>query len=229
MITAIVPMTRLDLAKSRLSGVLDHGTRQRLVLTMFEDVLAALAGCPALDRIMVVTPDARIAERASVMGAGAIREEPRRGLNAAIALAVAQVGDAGAQRVLVVPGDIPFATTGEISGVIAALDDGADVAVVPAHDGSGTNALAFGVSRPLAPMFGPSSHAHHLAEARALGLSARSLRLPGIGHDVDTPDDLRDLANLDPRGRYAFVGSALLTAARSDASYLYADSKETAS
>jgi len=229
MTTAIVPMTRLDLAKSRLSGVLDGRTRQRLVLAMFEDVLAALGGCPALDRIVVVTPDVRVAERAAVMGAGTIREEPQHGLNAAIALAVAQVRTAGAPRVLIVPGDIPFATTGEVSSVIAALDDGADVAVVPAHDGLGTNALAFGACRPLAPMFGPCSHARHLAQAHSLGLFARSLRLPGIGHDIDTPDDLRDLASRDPYGRYAFVSSALPAAARSHATSLYAESKETAS
>lgn len=229
MTTAIVPMTRLDRAKSRLAGVLDGETRQRLVLTMFEDVLGALAGCALLDRILVVTPDSRVSERAVLMGVEAIREEPHSGLNAAIGVAVAQVRAAGTPRVLIVPGDVPLATPCEVSSVIAALNEGADIAVVPAHDGVGTNALAFGASCRLAPMFGPCSHARHLAQAHAFGLTARSLRLPGIGHDVDTPGDLRDLARCNPRGRYAFIGPALLGAARSNTTPLHADSKETAS
>lgn len=229
MTTAIVPMTRLDWAKSRLADVLDGETRRRLVLTMFADVLGALAACRLLDRVTVVTPDPRIAEFAAMRDAEVISEAPQHGLNAAIATALAQVRAAGAPRVLIVPGDIPLATPGELSDVIAALDDGADVVVVPAHDGFGTNALAFCGSRPLAPMFGARSHRCHLAQARALGVTARGMRLPGIGRDVDTPGDLCDLVSRDASGRYAFLRAVLATASPPNSARACADSKETAS
>jgi 2-phospho-L-lactate guanylyltransferase len=62
--------------------------------------------------------------------------------------------------------------------------------IVPSRDGKGTNALA--VSPPdLIPFhFGDSSFEPHCAAARALGIEPRVLRLPGLGLDIDTPDDL---------------------------------------
>ena len=46
---AIVPVKALGRAKRRLSHVLSDAARQRLMLTMLEDVLAALAGVESID------------------------------------------------------------------------------------------------------------------------------------------------------------------------------------
>jgi 2-phospho-L-lactate guanylyltransferase (CobY/MobA/RfbA family) len=51
--------------------------------------------------------------------------------------------------------------------------------------------------------FGEPSFANHLAAARAAGLSPRVLELPGIGLDVDAPDDLAALLERGPHTRSA--------------------------
>jgi len=208
MTVAIVPMSSLAHAKSRLANVLPDQTRQRLVITMFEDVLATLASCEDVLSTLVVTPDAWIGELAMTRGASVIREGTMRGLNPAIARAAAQARLGGARRFLIVPGDIPFARAEEFSALLRVLDAGHDIALVPAHDGLGTNALAIAAGVDFAPLFGVCSHARHMAQARAGGLAARSLRLSGIGQDIDLPADLHNLALRARSGRYAFLRDA---------------------
>ena len=81
---AIVPVKALGRAKRRLSSVLPEAARQRLVLTMLEDVLAALAGVESIDCVIVVTPDARVA---------ALAQEPRRDRRAGAGRRGAERGD----------------------------------------------------------------------------------------------------------------------------------------
>jgi 2-phospho-L-lactate guanylyltransferase len=65
--------------------------------------------------------------------------------------------------------------------------------IVPAHDRRGSNCIA--VSPPgLIPFsFGNDSFQPHLAAARGRGIEPKIVDLPGIGLDIDTPDDLRQL------------------------------------
>jgi 2-phospho-L-lactate guanylyltransferase len=51
--------------------------------------------------------------------------------------------------------------------------------------------------------FGEPSFPNHLATARSAGLSPRVLHLPGIGLDVDAPDDLPLLLTHGPTTRSA--------------------------
>ena len=52
---AIVPVKLLAAAKQRLAAGLESETRQRLVLTMLDDVLATLALTPGIDGVLVVS------------------------------------------------------------------------------------------------------------------------------------------------------------------------------
>ena len=51
--------------------------------------------------------------------------------------------------------------------------------------------------------FGEPSFENHLKAARAAGLAPRVLELPGIGLDVDAPDDLPVLLERGPATRSA--------------------------
>ena len=64
------------------------------------------------------------------------------------------------------------------------------VAIVPARDGRGTNALAWRRGIAMTLHFGDASFAPHAASARAAGIEPAILRLPGLGLDIDRPDDL---------------------------------------
>jgi 2-phospho-L-lactate guanylyltransferase len=116
-------------------------------------------------------------------GATPLRQE-RPGLNAAVTDAVAVLAAAGVDRVIVAHGDLPFATD------LAALAGGDGVTVVPDRHDDGSNVLVVPTGVGFRFAYGPGSFARHLLEAERLKLVARVVRDPGLGWDVDRPDDL---------------------------------------
>jgi 2-phospho-L-lactate guanylyltransferase len=201
---AIVPVKALGQAKRRLSGVLPDAARERLVLAMLEDVLAAVAGVAAIDGVVVVTPDPRVAELARSRGAAILPEPPAAELNAAIESGLAYARSRGAAEALILPADIPLATPGELEGLLASRDEQPGVTLAPSHDGNGTNALLLAPPDAISPCYGPGSYLEHLSQAMARRIDVNVLHLAGIARDIDEAADLRVLAAAAPE-RYGFL------------------------
>ena len=158
---AIVPVKALGRAKRRLSHVLPDAARQRLMLTMLEDVLAALAGVESIDCVVVVTPDARVAALAQGRGATVVPEPGAEELNAAIVSGIAYVGSRGVGQALVLPADVPLATSGELRSLIQSRGEQPGVTLAPSHDSNGTNGLLLAPPNAIAPCYGPGSYLQH--------------------------------------------------------------------
>jgi 2-phospho-L-lactate/phosphoenolpyruvate guanylyltransferase len=212
---AIVPVKALADAKRRLAPALAPSERRRLVLTMLEDVLALLSGIPNVARILVVTPDPDVAATATNHGAGVVSEDGQSDLNAAVRRGLAYASHEGAARALVVPADVPLATNAEILSILASAPAGSKphVVIAPSEDGEGTNAMLLAPPEAMRPEFGEGSFVRHVAQAVALGLDFRVLRLPGLGADIDQP---RDLTRLAATERYAFLNAAANAAHRKE-------------
>jgi 2-phospho-L-lactate/phosphoenolpyruvate guanylyltransferase len=186
----LVPVKALAEAKGRLAPEVGPLQRRLLAIAMFEDVVAALQAVPGLDRPVVVSPDREVWRRADAMGCRVVEEPPGAGdLNGALAAAAAATNGSA---LLVVAADLPLASAAGLERVLAAAT--APVAVVPSHDGGGTNVLAWRDPASFAPSFGPASAARHLAVPGAVRVDE-----PGLALDVDTAGDLRLVAaRLDP-------------------------------
>jgi 2-phospho-L-lactate guanylyltransferase len=188
-IWAVVPVKETATAKQRLASALSQPMRTALALAMLEDVLAALAGVRGLAGIMVVTIDETAQLLAQRYGAVISTDACRDGHTAAVMTAaqrLATVGDA----MLTIPGDVPLATSAEIERVIDAHRNGSRFVIVPARDERGSNAILAAPADAVPLRFGEDSFFPHLAAARNCGLEPAILPLPGIGLDIDTPDDL---------------------------------------
>lgn len=200
MLWALVPAKLGDTVKTRLGAVLTHAERAALAHAMLSDVLVALRGVAALAGVAVITRDASVAALAGDHGAVAL-PETARGLNAGVAEGIAGCRARGASAVIVVMGDLPLLTAGEIERAIALLPE-RGVVLVPSLDGTGTNVLAL---RPVDVLpethFGAGSLARHRAAAAALDLETISCALPGAAVDVDTVDDLAHLLRVGGAGR----------------------------
>ena len=187
----LVPLKALAEAKGRLAPEVGPLQRRLLAIAMFEDVIAALQAVPALAAPVVVSPDREVWRRADALGCRVVEEPPGAGdLNGA--LAAAADGVANGSPLLVVAADLPLASAAGLERVLAAAE--APVAVVPSHDGGGTNVLAWRDPGSFAPSFGPDSAARHLAVPGAVRVDE-----PGLSLDVDTAADLELVAGrLDP-------------------------------
>lgn len=191
-IGAVLPVKDLGDAKQRLAGVLGAAERRRLARAMAEDVLQTLAQVPGLAETIVVTRDGWAAALAARHGARVLTEPANKGQSAAVARAAEALERGGIAGLLQVPGDVPGAGADEIAAVIAShAPDTPAVTLVPAHDRRGTNCVLCSPPGVLPFAFGHESFAPHCRAAQAQGIEPRIVPLPGMGLDIDTPDDLR--------------------------------------
>jgi len=185
-----VPVKALRHSKSRLRPVLSDGQRHALVMAMLEDVVGLLAAVPAVTTTAVVSPDAEVLAFARKLGAQPIHEPPRpRGLNAALTFASNALSEQGASGLLVLPVDVPLATTADVRAILNRIDAKPSIVLCPSRSG-GTNALALRPPGLIPFRFGHRSSAAHQREARARGLLLEVLPLPSLTLDIDRPNDL---------------------------------------
>lgn len=186
---AVVPVKDRSRAKQRLAPALPQAQRSALALAMLEDVLDALTDAPRLAGILVVTLDAAARRLAQRYGAETSADHAEEGHTAAVmgaAFRLAARGDA----MLTIPGDVPLVTASEIERIVGAHQAGHRFVIVPARDERGSNAILSAPAGAVPLRFGEDSFFPHLAAARACGIEPLVLPLPGIGLDIDTPEDL---------------------------------------
>ncbi len=193
---AVVPVKELNRAKERLTPLLPPALRQALMLTMLEDVLAALAATPGLAGVAIVTVDPAAGRLAAKYGARRIEAGARDGHSGAIAAAARLLGEEGGTGMLTLPGDIPLVTPAEIASLLAAHRPAPAFTIAPSGDERGSNAVICSPPDAVPLRFGEDSFIPHLRSAEARGIRPTVLRLPGIALDIDTPEDLAAFALL---------------------------------
>ena len=182
---AIVPVKRLEGAKTRLAPSLGPEARTVLVLRMLDTVLDACRTADAIDAVLVVTPDPTLGRGTEVLVDEGV------GHAAAVTRALADPRASGGA--LVVMADCPLATAASLDALVAAARP---VALVAAEDG-GLNALALDDPRLFSPVFGvPDAAALTAARARAAGVEPALLHDPALTFDLDVPADLARVPQL---------------------------------
>ena len=199
---AIVPVKPLDRAKSRLARVLSQDARARLARAMLCDVLSALGAVQALTRVWVVSHDRILLSDADGLGASPLEEKFDMGLNRALRYATREAKERGAERVLILPSDVPLVRTRDVEQLLqipqCATAGDRLVVVVPSRDASGTNALVRTPPAAIPPCFGRDSLRRHARESKRRGVPFRERRVTRIALDVDTPRDLLALLSHHP-------------------------------
>ena len=198
MIAAVVPVKSLEAPKSRLRPHLGEEGVRELTLAMLGDLLEALLAVPELDRVAVVTPDARVARAAREAGAEALlRDDPS--LNAAIEAACATLAPTPGDAALTVLGDVAGASPEDVSQLLAAAPrHGA--ALAPSRDG-GSAALLRRPADVIPAGFGPGSAKRHRELAELAGVAFVELALPSLALDLDEPEDLEAFLATSGGGR----------------------------
>lgn len=196
---AILPIKSFPRAKRRLSPGLEPPMRRQLAEVMLCDVLDALLSS-SVDEVIVVTAGERPAALARERGIRVIADA-EQGHNEAARLGVEAALGAGAERVLMVPGDCPALDPAELDQLLARLAPEPSLIIVPDRHGTGTNALLITPPDALASSFGPGSAQRHAELARAAGIAHEILPVPSLALDIDTPEDLAALSELGDERR----------------------------
>jgi 2-phospho-L-lactate/phosphoenolpyruvate guanylyltransferase len=177
----LVPLKRLDRAKSRLAAVLSAPERSALMRSMLDGVLGAVRAA-GVGRITVVTSEPIVCD-------DGVETWHDRDLPWNVALGVAMREVVTESVATVISADLPFVGPRDVTALIEAAPP-VGIAIARAHDG-GTNAVSMRPPAVLATHFGePGSAGRHAAAARVAHVAHVVLDLPGLAFDVDTPDDL---------------------------------------
>ncbi len=197
--TVILPVKRFGDAKQRLLSVLDRPQRAALVKAMLTDVLVGATEAREVERVIVVTSEGR-AERIALRHARRTKtpievfEEPAdRGHPEAATLGIVRAKALGASCVALLPGDCPLLDADELDAALERMGPGR-VAVVPDRHGTGTNALFMAPPDAIGPAFGPGSCARHSERAERAGYEVAVEPLASLALDVDTSEDLQQMA-----------------------------------
>lgn len=200
----VVPVKRLDRAKSRLVGAADGGIGDRvahedLVVALALDTISAAANADGVGDVVVVTSDPMLTAVLRTEGIRCVPEaEP--GLNEAYRHGATVLG----RHVGALQADLPALRSAELAAAIAAADG--KRAFVPDRQGTGTTLLIGAPDEPLDPRFGVGSAAAH----RSSGAIELIGDWPSLRCDVDTEADLAIAAELGlgPRTAQRFRLSA---------------------
>jgi 2-phospho-L-lactate/phosphoenolpyruvate guanylyltransferase len=159
---------------------------------MLADVAASVAAS-ACDDVAVVTSDEFAVELARRHGFEVFWDDSNASETDAIRMATSLTEARGIESTLVIPADVPLIGPEEVRAICENAPQAGSV-LVPSRDQRGTNAA---LRRPpsLFPLrFGNDSFMPHLAAAIRTARPCVVLSLPGIALDIDTPEDLRELA-----------------------------------
>jgi 2-phospho-L-lactate guanylyltransferase len=196
--SAILPVKRFGGAKRRLESVAVRD-RAALAEAMLADVLAAITAAESVERVIVVTGERR-AERLALRQAQRVatpievlRDPDDAGHPEAATLGIIRALALGAECAALLPGDCPLLDPRELDDALERMNVGR-VAVIPDRHGTGTNGLLLSPPDAIGPAFGPGSRERHVDLAQRRGMEVAVEELGSLALDLDTPDDLAELA-----------------------------------
>lgn len=199
--TVILPIKRFGRAKQRLLERLDRPQRAAIVKAMLTDVLVALDRAERVERVIVVSGEGR-AERLALRHSQRtttpleVMEDPDdSGHSQAATLGIIRALSLGAKCSALLPGDCPMLVPAELDAALERMHEGR-VAVIPDRHGTGTNGLLMSPPDAIGPAFGEGSRERHAERAERAGFEVAIEEIPSLALDLDTPDDLAELARV---------------------------------
>lgn len=195
MLTIIIPAKPFTEAKTRLAPLLSPGQRVELSRRLLQRTIRVAAQiCP----VLVISQGAEVEQAAVQAGAGFLFEA-QPGLNPALRQAIAWATGQGADRVLILPADLPYLSGDSLRKLVACGEEqGPGIVIAPCHQNRGTNALYLSPPDVIQPSFGLNSLQAHRQAARLKGIPAILFHAPELAFDLDTPQDWRRLAKTRP-------------------------------
>jgi 2-phospho-L-lactate/phosphoenolpyruvate guanylyltransferase len=194
---AIVPVKPLRRGKSRLAGVLTEEERTFLNYNMLANTLKTLKSVPEVDQILVISRDTSALAMARDFKALTVQEDGSSNLNTALQRATIVAQFYTAQRILILPADLPLINKENLQTFIRAASRPPVLVISPDLRRDGTNALLSNPPGLIEYQFGPGSFQRHVQQAQKYHVRVEVCELPALALDLDLPEDLEMLRQMD--------------------------------
>lgn len=194
---AIVPVKPLRRGKSRLAGTLSEEERAHLNQVLLEHTLKTLNELKEVEQVLVISRDPQALTIARGLGARTVREDGAPHLNTALTRATVISKVYATSGVLILPADLPLLSREDILELIRHADNPPVVVIAPDRHKKGTNALLISPAGLIDYDFGDNSFKRHCERARKAGARLEIVDLPSLGLDLDLPEDLELVRELE--------------------------------
>lgn len=193
-VVTIIPVKPFNQAKTRLAEVLSSTERVNLARRLLARtiLLARQVG-----EVVVISGDSAARRQAKRAGAYAL-VEAGSGLNGAVRQAVEWIIARGGATALILPSDLPLLTAADVHALVELAGPAPAMVITPCHRQEGTNALLLSPPALIAPAFGPGSFRRHMQAGRAAGVEPVIYRADTVAFDLDLPEDLVALRQIQP-------------------------------
>lgn len=196
-IWAIVPVKPLRRGKSRLAGMLSEDERAELNQSLLQHTLTTLTGIKELEQVLVISRDPHALTIARQYGARTVREDGQPQLNTALTRATVVAKVHATRGVLILPADLPLISQEDVLTLIEKVGEPPVVVIAPDRHGKGTNALLICPSGLIEYDFGEDSFQRHCERAKRAGARLEIVDLPSLGLDLDLPEDLELIREIE--------------------------------
>jgi len=184
---AVIPVSRLSCAKTRLSPKLTINERENLLKAMLKDVITALNG--TVENILIVSSDDDVLYYVEKFNVETLKEIGNTGLNGGLAQAM-EYSSRFCDNVLIMPSDVPLIKKSLVKTLLKKGEE-FDMVIAPSK-GGGTNALLCPV-RGFKTKFGDYSFFEHIKEAKRNNLTYTIFDSFYLSLDVNTAEDLGEI------------------------------------
>ncbi len=190
---AIVPVKPLRRGKSRLSGILSEDERTTLNQTMLINTLKTLKQVSEIETVLVVSRDPLALSIARDYSAKTVLEDGSPELNTALRRAASVAKAYFANKILVLPADLPLIQANDIADFLKRTGKPPEIVIAPDRRKDGTNALLINPAELIEFRYGPGSFTTHLKLAQESGARVEIVESDIFGLDLDLPEDWEKL------------------------------------
>ncbi|HAV75930.1 MAG TPA: 2-phospho-L-lactate guanylyltransferase [Anaerolineae bacterium] len=194
---AIVPVKPLRRGKSRLAGSLSEEERAELNQSLLQHTLKTLTRLKDVEQVLVVSRDPQALTIARQHGARTVLEDGQPQLNTALTRATVVAKVYATRGVLILPADLPLISEEDVLTLIERAVDPPVIVIAPDRHGKGTNALLISPAGLIEYDFGDNSFEKHCELAKEAGARLEIVDLPTLGLDLDVPEDLEIIKELE--------------------------------
>jgi len=196
-IWAIIPVKPLRRGKSRLAGALTEDERAELNQSLLQHTLHTLTDIKELEQVLVVSRDPHALTIARQHGARTVQEDGQPQLNTALTRATVVAKVHATRGVLILPADLPLISREDVLILLERAGEAPVVVIAPDRHGKGTNALLISPAGLIEYDFGENSFQRHCERAKEAGARLEIVNLPSLGLDLDLPEDLEIIRELE--------------------------------
>ncbi|HEY0493031.1 MAG TPA: 2-phospho-L-lactate guanylyltransferase [Candidatus Dormibacteraeota bacterium] len=184
----VVPVKAPSRAKHRLEAVMSAEERAALAITMARDVMGVVAQLKEHGRF-VVSDDAEVLKMGREFELEPLEDRRLQGQSAAVQQGFTVAWDRGYTAALTIPGDVPGVSVDELRQLCTYRPE-VEVLLARDRERVGTNGLRLIPPHAITLRFGEDSFNLHRDEAVRASRSFETHDLPGLGCDLDRPEDV---------------------------------------